>query len=128
MTDPVWVDRDALIELHADTITNEGGLPGIRDEGLLDSALARPRNAWSYGVTSVPMLAASYAFGLAKNHPFQDGNKRAAFLAATVFLELNGYRFVADEAEATQIFFALAGGSVREEELSDWLALNVQRA
>lgn len=128
MTDPVWVDRDALIELHTYTITNEGGLPGIRDEGLLDSALARPRNAWSYGVTSVPMLAASYAFGLAKNHPFQDGNKRAAFLAATVFLELNGYRFVADEAEATQIFFALAGGSVREEELSDWLALNVQRA
>lgn len=121
MSEPVWVFRETIEILHDETISNEGGAHGLRDEGLLESALARPMNAWNYGVTDIHELAASYAFGLAKNHAFIDGNKRAAFLACAVFLEVNGYRLIAAEAHAALAFLDLAAGDMSETELADWL-------
>lgn len=121
MIEPVWVLREAIEILHEETISNEGGAHGLRDEGLLESALARPQNAWYYGVSDSHALAASNAFGLAKNHAFIDGNKRAAFLACAVFLELNGVRLIANEAEAALAFLAVASGDMSETDLADWL-------
>src|SRR5438270_11691554 len=96
-----WIDRRALLLLHADSLAEHGAGEGQRDEGLLRSALARPENLVAYGKPDHADLAASYAFGLAKNHPFVDGNKRAAFLSVGLFLHLNGYRLEASQAEAT---------------------------
>jgi death-on-curing protein len=121
MTEPVWLEYDALIALHAATIMEHGGSPGLRD----DSALARAQNVFAYeGVEDIPRLAATYAFGIAKNHPFIDGNTRSAFLAAIVFIETNGLAFSATEADAADIFLGLAAGDVTEEALTDWLRAN----
>jgi len=98
-----------------------GGASGLRDAGLLDSALARPLNLVAYGDPDLAELAASYAFGLAQNHPFVDGNKRAAFLAAGLFLGLNGYRLTASQAEATVAVFGLASGEIDEPTFAAWL-------
>jgi death-on-curing protein len=95
-----WVDKRALLLLHDESLAEHGGASGIRDEGLLDAALARPRNLAAYGEPDASDLAAGYGFGLAKNHAFVDGNKRAAFLAVGLFLWLNGYRLAASQAEA----------------------------
>lgn len=127
MTEPVWLLRETIEILHEETISNEGGAFGLRDEGLLESALARPRNAWNYGVNDIHALAASYAFGLAKNHAFIDGNKRAAFLACAVFLELNGVSLAASEAAAALAFLSVAAGDMSEEELAAWLRENTER-
>jgi death-on-curing protein len=116
-----WVDRRALILLHDDSLAEHGGLPGLRDEGLLDSALARPVNLALYSDPDFAALAACYAVGLAKNHPFVDGNKRAAFLALGLFLALNRYRLVATQAEATLTMLAVADGSVDEAALAAWI-------
>jgi death-on-curing protein len=89
---PVWVERDIVLAIHADQIAEHGGLPGLRDQALLDSALARPRQQAAYGVVDLCDLAAAYAFGIARNHPFLDGNKRVSFVVAAVFLQLNGLR------------------------------------
>lgn len=125
MTEPAWLGYDALIALHAATIMEHGGSPGLRDDGLLRSALARAQNAFGYeGVDDIPRLAATYAFGIAKNHPFVDGNKRAAFLAAIVFIETNGFIFSATETEAASMFLGLAAGEVTEETLTEWLRAN----
>jgi death on curing protein len=128
MREPRWINRRALLLLHAETLAEHGGLPGMRDEGLLDSALARPRNHFAYKAKcDLADLAAAYAFGLSQNHPFRDGNKRVAFLAAGLFLELSGLEFVPEQVEAVQIFFALAAGKMKEKELAKWMRGNMLR-
>ena len=116
-----WIDRRLLTLLHDESLAMHGGASGLRDEGLLDSALARPLNLASYGQPDVSELAARYAFGLARNHPFVDGNKRAAFLAVGMFLGLNGHRLTASQAEATVAMFELAAGEWDEATLAAWL-------
>ncbi len=127
MSEPVWINRRALELLHSESIAEHGGADGLRDEGLFESALARPRNLHAYdGVKDVARLAASYAYGLAKNHAFVDGNKRVAFIAAGLFLYLNGYRLKADQAEAVLIVLSVAAGSFSEDELADWIRRNMK--
>ena len=116
-----WDDRRALMLLHDDSLAEHGGLPGLRDEGLLESARARPLNLALYEQPDVAALAACYAVGLAKNHAFVDGNKRAAFLAMGLFLALNGYRLVATQADATLTMLTVADGTLGEGELAAWI-------
>ncbi|MCE4535669.1 type II toxin-antitoxin system death-on-curing family toxin [Pelomonas sp. P7] len=117
----VWIDRRALELLHGESLREHGGAAGLRDEGLLESALARPGNLAHYGEPDVFDLAASYGVGLAKNHPFVDGNKRAAFLAIGLFLFLNGRRLTASQADATLTMLAVAAGDTDEPTLARWL-------
>jgi death-on-curing protein len=119
-----WVDKRLLLILHDESLAEHGGAPGLRDEGLLDSALARPLNLQAYGSPDWADLAAAYAGGLAQNHPFVDGNKRAAFLAVGLFLALNGRRLTAPQADATLVMLALAAGDLDESRFSDWLRRN----
>ena len=127
MSEPVWLNRRALELLHSESIAEHGGADGLRDEGLFESALARPQNLLAYeGVTEPGLLAAAYAFGLAKNHAFVDGNKRIAFIAAALFLRLNGFRLVADQAEATLVMLSVASGAFSEGELADWIRKHVK--
>jgi death on curing protein len=116
-----WVDRAALLLLHGESLAEHGGAPGLRDEGLLDSALARPLNLCAYGAPDYAELAAAYGVGLAKNHAFVDGNKRAAFLGVGLFLALNGYRLVATQAEATLTMLDVAAGALDEAGFADWI-------
>ena len=120
-----WISKSALLLLHGESLATHGGLEGLRDEGLMDSALGRPLNLLAYADPAAPpdfaALAASYAVGLAKNHPFVDGNKRAAFLATGLFLYLNGYRLNASQADATITVLGLAAGDITESEFADWL-------
>jgi death-on-curing protein len=116
-----WITRDIAMAAHAQSLADHGGSPGVRDEGLLSSALARPQNLAAYGEPSVHELAASLAYGLAKNHPLIDGNKRTAFLCAYTFIGLNGVELEADEAEAAAIMVDLAAGGVSEDEFARWL-------
>jgi death on curing protein len=118
---PVWVLRDTVLALHEQLIARFGGASGVREPGLLDSALARPQQLFAYGTPTLFDLAASYGYGLTKNHAFVDGNKRTAFTAAVLFLELNGWRFDATEADATVRMLALAAGEVSEADLAAWL-------
>jgi death-on-curing protein len=125
MSKPVWLLREALVTLHDESIARDGGIHGIRDSGLLDSALARAQNTFGYeNVSGIPRLAANYAFGLAKNHPFADGNKRAAFLAAGTFLRINGLRLVAGQDDATKTMYDLASGNLAEDAFAAWLKAN----
>ena len=121
-----WIDRRALLLLHAESIAEHGGAAGIRDEGLLESALARPLNLQNYGNPDVAELAAAYGVGIAKNHAFVDGNKRAAFLAVGLFLALNGQRLVATQADATLTMLGLAAGSVDEASFAAWLRAHIR--
>jgi len=116
-----WIDRRLLILLHDESLSMHGGASGLRDEGLFDSALARPLNLVAYGEPDLAALAASYASGLAQNHPFVDGNKRAAFLSVGLFLGLNGHRLTASQAEATVAVFGLASGEIDEPTFAAWL-------
>lgn len=116
-----WVDKRVLLLLHDESLAEHGGASGLRDEGLLDSALARPLNLVAYGQPDAAALAAAYGVGLAKNHPFVDGNKRAAFLAVGLFLALNGNRLTASQAAATVAVFQLAAGELSEEAFAAWL-------
>ena len=117
-----FVERSALLLLHDESVAEHGGGSGLRDEGLLDSALARPRNMVAHGGDAdVAALAAAYGYGLARNHPFVDGNKRAAFLATGLFLVLNGYRLTATQVEATLTMVGLAAGEIEEEEFAAWI-------
>jgi death on curing protein len=128
MTEPVWVEKEALLLLHTKGLARFGGIEGIRDEGLLDSALARPRNAFHYDrLNDIAGLSASYAFGLAKNHPFADGNKRAAFMAVGLFLGANGWELNAEPVDAIRAVVALAGGEIGEGEFAAWLRLHIKR-
>jgi death-on-curing protein len=116
-----WVNRHALLLLHAESLAEHGGAAGLRDAGLLDSALARAQNLAVYGTPDYAQLAAAYGFGLAKNHAFVDGNKRAAFLATGLFLALNGYRLTATQADATLTVLALAAGEIDEPAFVNWI-------
>ena len=116
-----WIDKRLLLLLHDESLADHGGASGLRDEGLLESALARPLNLVAYGNPDFAELTASYACGLAKNHPFVDGNKRAAFLSVGLFLGLNGYRLTASQADATVAVFSLAAGEWSEEEFAAWI-------
>ncbi len=116
-----WVDKRALLLLHDESLAEHGGAAGLRDEGLLDSALARPLNLAACGEPDVCALAASYGVGLAKNHPFVDGNKRVAFLAVGMFLAMNGKRLIATQLDATRTMLNVAAGSVGEDALAQWL-------
>lgn len=128
MKRPVWVSGETVLLLHEQLLAAFGGSSGVRDQGLLESALARPENLFVYGDPSLHDLAASYAFGIVKNHPFVDGNKRTGFTVAVLFLELNGQRFDAAEADATVQTLGLAAGAVKEANYAAWLKANSQRA
>ena len=122
MSKPVWVSRRALLLLHAESLAEFGGSPGMRDEGLFESALERARMRWTYQPkASLAGLAACYGFGLAKNHAMVDGNKRIAFLAMGVFLRMNGYRLVADRSEAVVVMEDVAAGRLEEPLLAAWM-------
>ena len=118
--EPIWLEARDALAIHDRQIAEHGGLSGVRDLALLDSALSRPVNIWHYGEDDVSKLAAAYAFGIARNHPFSDGNKRTAWVLARLFLTLNGYTlaFIAQDAIATVI--ALAAGELPEDELASW--------
>ena len=128
MKEPVWVRRDGVIAVHDHLLAEHGGSAGIRDEGLLDSALGKPQNLFAYGKPSLFDLAASYGFGLVKNHPFIDGNKRIGFATASLFLELNGYEFRATEVDVVLRTLALAAGEMTEASYAEWLKANSKRA
>jgi len=122
MKEPRWIDPRALLLLHSTSLAEHGGLEGLRDEGLLESALNRPRNKFTYKVGfDIFDLAAAYGFGLARNHPFHDGNKRTAFLAAGLFLAINGFRLMAEPVDAIQTILRLAAGQLTEELFADWI-------
>jgi death on curing protein len=123
--EPRWISKKALLLLHEESLSTFGGASGLRDEGLLDSALNRPLNAYAYHSDStLADLAASYAFGLAKNHAFVDGNKRVAFLAIGIFLAINGLKLVADQVDAIQTILAVAAGELDERGLAAWIQNN----
>ncbi|MBV9219751.1 MAG: type II toxin-antitoxin system death-on-curing family toxin [Methylobacteriaceae bacterium] len=124
MSEPVWLDLDTVLDIHSEQLALFGGADGVRDIGLLESALARPQNRFAYGETGFASLAAAYAFGIARNHPFVDGNKRTAFAAMMVFLRLNAVSFTVPPAQATAIILALAAGEVSEEGLTRWIRDN----
>lgn len=115
-----------MLVSHDEALAAHGGASGVRDIGLLESALARPKNLFAYGEHDIAALAAAYAFGIVRNHPFVDGNKRTAFMTAVFFLELNGHRFMANEVEATLRTLALAASEIDEAEFAVWLRENVQ--
>lgn len=126
MKEPIWITVEVARVLHEMQLSAFGGPPGIRDEALLESALARPRNLLCYGkpVPSLAKLAASYAFGIVRNHPFVDGNKRTGLVVAFTFLELNGVEVNASEEDAYEVFMSLASGDLSEKSLSGWLEEN----
>ena len=127
MKEPKWIDRRALVLLHRESLAEHGGRAGLLDEGLLESALARPRQLWSYEAKSdLSRLAAAYGAGLVCNHPFVDGNKRAAFLAVGVFLELNGFQLVADQVDAARAVLALAAGELDEQAFAAWIRTHMK--
>lgn len=121
MKEPQWLDRETCIALYEEVVARFGGLAGIRDEGLLESALNRPRNIVAYEDYDLFRLAAAYAVGLVSNHPFHDGNKRIGFVVAAVFLEANGQTFSAPEVEVVERTLALAAGAITEADYADWL-------
>jgi death-on-curing protein len=122
--EPLWITYEQAIAIHSKQLRRFGGEPGLRDEGMLRSALERPVNKWTYEQAPLPELAAAYAFGLAKNHAFVDGNKRIAFMAMMTFLRKNGVLFAPDPAQATTIILSLAAGEVSEESLTRWIRDN----
>ena len=126
MSDWKWLNRKVLLLLHDESLAEHGGASGLRDEGLLDSALARPLNPALYEQPDVASLAASYGVGLAKNHAFVDGNKRAAFLAIGLFLMVNGFRLKATQAEATLTILDVAAGEIDEATLAQWIRTHIQ--
>jgi death on curing protein len=126
--EPLWLSKEFVLALHERLVAEFGGLGGIGDEGLLESALGKPENLFAYGEDpSFVQLAASYAAGIVKNHPFLDGNKRVGFAAAAVFLETNGFRLIASEVEATAATLALAAGKLSEEDYAKWLAEHCEK-
>lgn len=127
MSDIVWLARRAVELLHAESLAEHGGLPGLRDEGLLESALARPLNLHAYeDVSDIFALAACYGVALAKNHPFNDGNKRVAFIAALTFALVNGWLVVAEQAEAAAVMLDVAAGETGQTGLAAWLRDHAQ--
>ncbi|MFY9691749.1 MAG: type II toxin-antitoxin system death-on-curing family toxin [Candidatus Acidiferrales bacterium] len=127
-SEPHWLSRIVLDAIHFEQLLEHGGLHGIRDEGALESALARPRQKWWYErKTDIESLAAAYGFGIASSHPYRDGNKRVAFLALVTFLGLNGYQFRATDDDVVSEMFALAAGQISEGELAQWIGRHSAR-
>lgn len=126
MTEPRWLSLEEVLVIHERQLNRFGGPPGLRDRGALESALSRPVNKWSYEGAELIELAAAYAFGIARNHPFVDGNKRTAFLVMATFLRLNGIRFAPSQEAATAAMYALAAGEIEENGFARWIADNVQ--
>jgi death on curing protein len=127
MKEPAWVAESVVLAMHERLIAEHGGASGIRDRGLLESALARPRQIFAYGASpDLAELATAYAGGIVRNHPFVDGNKRTGFMTAYVFLARNGLQLVANEAEATQAVLGLAAGDTDEASFADWLRATVK--
>jgi death-on-curing protein len=124
MSEPFWLTRQMIIAIHDEQLAIHGGASGLRDEGMLESALDRPRNRRVYEQAELAELAAAYAFGIARNHPFVDGNKRTSLLALYTFLGVNGIDFVVAEADAAAIMLALAAGEVSEESFARWIRDN----
>jgi death-on-curing protein len=124
MKEPYWLGREECLALHEMMVAQYGGTTGLRDEGLLESALGKPQNLFAYGDPTMADLAASYASGIVKNHPFLDGNKRTGFMMGAGFLERNGYEFLADEADAAIRTLALAAGEMTEKAYAAWLETN----
>jgi death-on-curing protein len=125
---PVWIDERDALALHDLLLDLDGGAEGVRDEGLLKSALARPQQIYAYGDRpGIVELAAAYTFAILRNHPFIDGNKRTGFVVGALFLELNGYRLIAGEEDATQAVMGLAAGSLDEPVFVAWLRANVKK-
>lgn len=122
---PEWLDIDIVLDFHAEQLALFGGADGMRDRGLLESALARPINKLGYGETSMAALAAAYGFGIARNHPFIDGNKRAALASMIVFLGLNGLDLDVPQETATAVILSLAAGEITEDVLTQWIADHV---
>jgi death-on-curing protein len=121
MTEPVSIDLEVVLAIHDEQLAEHGGQAGVRDRGLLESAMIRPQNQFAYGERSLPRIAASYAFGISRNHPFLDGNKRTSLVVAELFLELNGYELTTTDAECVTAFLQLAAGELTEEQLADWI-------
>ena len=117
----VWIQREVIVAIHEMQLAEHGGLEGVRDAGLLDSALGRPQNLAAYEAPDAAALAAAYGWGISRNHPFIDGNKRTAFVAAQLFLRLNGWRIHADLVEVTIKMLQLAAGDLAEADYADWL-------
>jgi death-on-curing protein len=128
MKEPYWLTREEGLALQEMMLSQYGGSEGLRDENMLESALAKPRQLFAYGKPTLSDLAASYVFGVVKNHPFIDGNKRTGFMLGAGFLERNGYEFHASEAEAAVRTLALAAGDMSEAEYAAWLKANSRRA
>lgn len=124
MSEPFWLFPELVVAFHGELLHEFGGPAGVRDLDMLESALDRARNKWTYGETDLAAQAAAYAFGIARNHPFVDGNKRTALLSIVTFLGLNGIAFVADNAEAVVIIQGLAAGEIDESGLTRWIRDN----
>ena len=124
MNEPFWLTRQIIVAIHDEQLAIHGGASGLRDEGMLESALDRPRNRWAYESAGLAELAAAYAFGIARNHPFIDGNKRTSLLALYTFLGVNGIDFDVPEAEAAAMILSLAAGEVDEGGLTRWIKDN----
>jgi len=122
MTEPVWIDLEVVLAIHDEQLAEHGGQPGVRDRGLLESAMAQPQNQFACGEHSIARLAASYAFGISRNHPFLDGNKRTSLVVAELFLDLNGLELTASDAECVTTFLQLAAGEITDAELAEWIA------
>jgi len=128
MSDWVWLDPQALLAAHDEQLAEHGGASGIRDQGLFESALARPENLAAYGDPDAADLAAAYAFGIAKNHAFIDGNKRTALVALESFLLLNGFELLADDGQVVMVILSVASGAFNENELAAWIRKNIRPA
>jgi death-on-curing protein len=128
VSEPIWLDTSFVLDVHAEQLALFGGADGVRDLGLLESALGRPLNKFAYGETGLAALAAAYAFGIGRNHPFVDGNKRAAFASIIVLLGLNGVDFDAPPEAATAIILGMAAGEIDEDGLARWIADNISDA
>jgi len=126
VSEPVWIEDSQALALHSQQISLFGGSLGVRDMGLLQSALARPKNIWAYTEKrpTLPVLAAAYAYGISSNHPFIDGNKRSALMVSFVFLDLNGFEVIAAQEDAFAIILGLASGEITETQLADWFERN----
>ena len=122
----LWIDPDILLAAHDEQLVEHGGASGVRDRGLFESALARPQNLAAYGEPDAAALAAAYAYGLAKNHAFVDGNKRTSLIALEYFLELNGFTLMADDAQCVLVILSLASGAFDEDALADWIRKHIK--
>ncbi|ACL62482.1 type II toxin-antitoxin system death-on-curing family toxin [Methylobacterium nodulans] len=123
---PIWIIKEVVLAVHDEQLAEHGGSSGVRDEGALDSALARPQNKEAYGCTDIMELAAAYAFGVARNHPFIDGNKRTSFVVTLLFLHMNGFVLTAPQSDRVTTWLSIAAGEMDEAAIAAWLRANTR--